>query len=140
MKPIDAYQQDQSDNWTRIDLLLAAFDGSIERLEKANELLQEDDMDAALPILVRVQNITMQLLSGLDMSQGEIPKNMQVVYIHVLRCIGLGDDYNLDAAIEMLTNVREGLRSIRDEAAELEHSGAILPVAKTASTISLEIG
>ena len=111
--------------WTRIELLLAAFDGTISRLEQAHELLESGEQFKAQPLLLRSQRIVLELYSGIDLSQGSIPANMQNLYLYVLSCIGMGPELNVPSALEVLRNIRSGLDSIRDQANELERSGQV---------------
>ena len=54
MRRLDAYQQ-QSPNWTRIEMLLAAFDGVMDRVRLAQELIAANDTWKAQPYLLRAQ-------------------------------------------------------------------------------------
>ncbi len=127
MTGIHAYQQ-QSSSWYRIDMLLAAYDGTVERIERARELVGNGDMVAAAPLITRALRIVIEMYGGLDLRHGEIPENMQRLYVYVLHCISLGDSEHLQLALDVLQTIREGLRSIRDEAVELERQGELYPV------------
>jgi len=127
MDPIQAYRQHTPD-WFRIDMLLACYDGTIERIEKALELLKSNDTNAAAPLLVRAQRIILELYAGVDPSRGEIPDNMQNLYIYVLHRLSLGDADSVQSALYVLEKIREALRSIRNEAVELEQNGDLHPV------------
>lgn len=124
MKRLDAYVQ-QSPNWTRVEMLLAAFEGVIQRLQVAQELVAADQTWKAQPLLLRAQRIVLELYSGLDLRQGEVPQNMSKLYLFVLNCIGMGESLNLPAAIDVLAVIRDGLNGIRAQANELEHRGQV---------------
>ncbi len=140
MNPLDAYQQ-QTPNWTRIDMLIAAFDGTIARLKRAADLLQKnaEDMEAQA-LLIRCQRIVCELYAGLNLEHGEIPKNMQQLYLFVLSRIGLGDKLEIDAAINVLMTIREGLGAVRQDAMELEKSGMWDGVDQDASSLLQAVG
>ena len=124
-----AYAQAQpTHTWTRIEMLLAAFDGTISRLEQARELLARGEQFQAQPLLLRSQRIVLELYSGIDLSHGSIPENMQNLYLYVLSCIGMGPELELASAIDVLTNIRGGLDSVRDQANLMERSGELSPV------------
>lgn len=124
MRRLDAYQQ-PAPNWTRIEMLLAAFDGVIQRLQAAQELIVANNSWKAQPLLLRAQRIVLELYSGLDLRHGEVPNNMGKLYLFVLHCIGLGESLNLPAAIEVLGIIRQGLNDIRETAKDLERRGQV---------------
>ena len=127
MNRLAAYSQ-PAHIWTRIEMLLAAFDGTISRLEQARELLERGEQFKAQPFLLRSQRIVLELYSGIDLNHGSIPENMQNLYVYVLSCIGMGPELDLPAALSVLQNIRSGLDSIRDRANEMERSGELAPV------------
>lgn len=124
MRRLDAYQQ-QSPNWTRIEMLLAAFDGVIQRLKDAEKLVAANDLWKAQPLLLRAQRIVLELYSGLDLRHGDVPDNMGKLYLFVLHHIGMGDSLNIPAALEVLGIIRDGLGDVRETANELEHRGQV---------------
>ena len=127
VKKLKAYTQ-SGPTWTRVELLVVAFDGVLSRLEQARGLIEANNRSAAEPLLLRSQRIVMELYSGTDIQHGKIPENMQKLYLFVLSCIGLGRELDLTAALDILRNIRGGLESIRGKAAELERSGELSPV------------
>ncbi len=124
MKRLDAYEQ-QPPNWTRVEMLLAAFEGVMQRLRNAQELIAANELWKAQPLLLRAQRIVLELYSGLDLRHGEVPDNMGKLYLFVLHCIGMGKSLNLPAALDVLSIVRDGLNDVRDTANDLEHRGQI---------------
>lgn len=127
MQGFEVYRQ-QSAAWTRIDMLLAAYDGTITRLEQALELIASEKVEKAQTLVVRAQRIVLELYAGIDVSHGEIPANMQRLYIYVLHCLNSGKAEEIESAIDVLKKIREGLREIRPKAIELERSGVVQPV------------
>ncbi len=124
MSAIQAYRE-QTPEWYRIDMLLAAYDGTIARIEQAMALVKNNEANAASPLLVRALRIILELYAGIDLRHGEIPENVQKLYIYTMHRISLGDDENLQSALDVLNSLREGLRSIREEAVELEQKGEL---------------
>src|SRR5260221_7614768 len=64
MNPLDAYRQQAVAASTRIDLLLAMYDGAIERIAVALNHLREGNGAAATPHIVRAQLIVSGLSTG----------------------------------------------------------------------------
>ncbi len=125
--PHDAYRRHQDTGATRIELLLALYDGAISRLETARDALARRDPSAAAPALLRAQRIVLELLAGLDLRYGEVPRNLQRLYTFVLHSIAAGSADRIAAGLGVLGTLREGLLEIRTEAVTLERSGAIPP-------------
>lgn len=136
MRRLDAYHQ-QAPDWTRIEMLLAAFDGVIQRLKSAQDSIVANETWKAQPHLLRAQRIVLELYSGLDLRQGDVPDNMSKLYLFVLNCIGLGKSLDLPAAIDVLGIIRRGLEDIRPEAIDLEQRG-LVPHAPHSSQILQE--
>ncbi|MBS0201930.1 MAG: flagellar protein FliS [Planctomycetes bacterium] len=127
MKRLDLYSQPAAP-WTRIEMLLAAYEGIISRLERAQMLLDQNDVIQAQPLLLRSQQLILALYEGIDLRYGQIPENMQKLYLFVLTCIGMGPKLDLTAALNILCRIREGLESIRGSASEMERRGELSPV------------
>ncbi len=127
MKRFGLYSQPVT-NWTRIEMLLAAFDGTISRIERAQVLLEQNEPLQAQPLLLRAQQIVLALYEGIDLRYGQIPENMQKLYLFVLNCIGMGPKLDLPAALSVLRMIRGGLDDIRDSASEMERRGELSPV------------
>ena len=127
MKRLDAYAQPAA-QWTRIEMLLAAFEGTITRLEKAHELIEQGDSFRAQPLLLTAQRLVLALYEGIDLRFGEIPANMQKLYLFVLGCIGVGEKLDIPAAVKVLKIIEGGLKDIKDTASEMERRGEVPPV------------
>lgn len=127
MKRLDAYSQPAAP-WTRIEMLIAAFDGMISRIERAQELLDQNETLKAQPLLLRSQQIVLALYEGIDLRYGRIPENMQKLYLFVLTCIGMGQRLDLPAALNILRMIRGGLGDIHTSANEMERHGELSPV------------
>ena len=123
MRALNAYQQ-QAPNWTRIEMLIAAFEGTLTRLKNASALLkQKEDIKAQL-LLLRCQRLICELYAGINLDYGDIPKNMKSIYLFVLNRIGLGDKLEIEAAIHVLSTIHEALVAIRPQAIEMERNNA----------------
>jgi flagellin-specific chaperone FliS len=128
MNPHEAYQRQMASGWMRIDMLLALYDGAILRLEQAHDALLRGDAAEAAPHRLRAQRIVVELLSGLNVEQGDVPRNLHRLYIFASRAIGVGSPAQLEGALKVFRTLRDGLLEVRDEAVALERCGAIPPV------------
>ena len=106
LNPHDAYRRHKDTGATRIEVLLALYDGAISRLESARDAMARRDPSAAAPALLRAQRIVLELLAGLDLSYGEVPQNLQRLYTFVLRSIGAGSSDQLTAGLAVLHTLR----------------------------------
>ncbi|WP_010583802.1 flagellar protein FliS [Schlesneria paludicola] len=127
MQRLDSYKQPEV-NWTRIEMLLAAYDGTIARLQVAQELIEQGEMQRAQPLLFTAQRLVLALYEGIDLRYGEIPANMQKLYLFVLGCIGVGEKLDLPGALKVLRIIQSGLQDIRATANEMERGGKLAPV------------
>ena len=128
MNPYSAYSQQQTTGWTRIDLVLALYNGAIERLTKARAELERGNTRAATSLLVKAQLIVAEMAAGVDLRYGEIPCNLLRLYAFVVERISLCKIEDIDAALRVLNTLREGMHGIREEAVQLERDGKIPPV------------
>src|SRR5437870_10681155 len=87
MDPCETYQRQRAFGLTRIDMLLALYDGGMARLEESCAALARNDPETALPLLLRTQRIVAKLIAGLDLQHGEVPHNLKSLYEFVLRSI-----------------------------------------------------
>lgn len=121
--------------WTRIEMLLAAFEGTITRLETAQSLIEQNELVRAQPLLLTAQRLVLALYEGIDLRYGEVPANMQKLYLFVLGCIGVGEKLDLPGAIKILKIIQGGLLDIKDSANELERQGQISPSPEADPTV-----
>ena len=125
MNPYQAYQAGKSASWTRIDMLLALYDGAVERLELAMQAYERNDATEARRLWTRAWLIVAQLAAGLNFEHGELPQNLGRLYQFCLSRIRLGTPAGLADALRILRTLREGFRGIRPGAIALERQGVI---------------
>ena len=127
MIPYKAYAQQQTrTHSSRIDLLLALYDGAIERLEKAIFALRNGDNSTALPLLARAQAIVMELSAGINLHAGDPNSvNLMRLYEFFAHSIAKREVGTLESVVKSMATLREGFRAIRPEALQLEHGGEI---------------
>ena len=109
-------------------MLLAAFEGTISRLEMAQSLIEQNESVRAQPLLLTSQRLVLALYEGIDLRHGEIPANMQKLYLFVLGCIGIGEKLDIPAALKILRIIQSGLVDIKDTASEMERQGELSSV------------
>jgi len=123
--PYQAYRDQVTSDWSRIDMLIALFDKAIEVLDKL--LLARDDNDE-----IQYQQQTlffMQVMlhfrTGLNPEYGELPLQMLRLYEYIEHSVATRDTEQLQSARTILSDLRDSYNSIRDKATELEKHGEI---------------
>ncbi len=125
------YRENQLRNWTRIEMLLALYDGAIERIARARQLIDNGQQLEAGRLLLRAERIVVELLAGLALDGTELTKNLRKLYLFILDALTKATPHDLEAAERVLRTLREGWERIAPEAIELERKGQIPPVADT---------
>jgi flagellar protein FliS len=138
MRSYAQYQQLSTTSAPRIDLLLALFDGAIERIERGREYLALGQRDEALPFLVRAQAIVAELAAGVRVEVNpEVNINILRLYEYVAFRLAEADPSGLRSAVNVLSNLREGFRGIRAEAVEMERRGELPPAERESALATL---
>ncbi len=125
MKPQHVYKNRSMTGWTRIDMLIALYDAAIARLSLAKTAIESGDDDNASQHLLRGQCIVIEIMGGLNSNYGELPEKIQQLCVFVSSCILDGKPKDIQAAIRVLRQLREGFEAIRPDAIELENQGTI---------------
>jgi flagellar secretion chaperone FliS len=129
MNPLAAYKQASITTATRIDLLLALYDGAIERIAVAMNCLRDGQPSAAFEHIARAQLIVSGITTGI---RTDIAPQLGVSILRLLEFVVYQLAQNnldgLSAALNVMNNLREGFNTIRPEAIQLERSGQIPPV------------
>jgi flagellar protein FliS len=121
------YRSHQAWAWSRVDGLLALYDGAIDRLERAAALLDHGHVAEAAPLLVRASRIVVELMAGVRRDYSELSENLVRLYAFVLHRIRGGTAAELRDAIRVLSILKRGWEEIRPTALELERRGEIPP-------------
>jgi flagellar secretion chaperone FliS len=128
MNPYAKYIQQPSPCWTRIDMLLALFDGAVERCEQVVAALERQDGEAAQPLLNKARLIVCGLVSGVVADGDPVTTNILRLYEYVLHSLGQGGIEEVRGALTVLRTLREGFQEARPEAVALERNGVIPPI------------
>jgi flagellar protein FliS len=134
MNPYTKNQQQTVPSWTRIDMLLALFDGGVERCEQALAALERQDHAAAKKLLIKARLIVMGLASGVIADGDPVTTTILQLYEYALHSLAQGGIEGVRGTLNVLRILREGFQKIRPEAVELERSGVIPPI-NTTSTL-----
>ena len=69
---IKAYSSQRANGWARIDMLLAIYDGILDRIRKVDVARQAGDSVAAETHRLAAQRLVLQLIGGIDLKYGEV--------------------------------------------------------------------
>lgn len=128
MNPLGAYQRQTTPAWTRIDMLLALFDGAVERTEQAIAAAGSADEIKKRRLRARARLAVLGLWSGVISDGSELATNLVNLYRFAANALAGDDVEQMRAALGVLQTLRQGFLGVRTEAVELEQSGAIPPV------------
>jgi flagellar biosynthetic protein FliS len=122
---LKAYKENRNLGWTRVDLILAVYDGILDQLGRARDTLAQPDEEKARAILAKARIGVETLAAGVDLVQGEVPANFRRLYDFVLHCLAQPQLALIDAAQKVLRPLHEAFQTIRNQALDLERKGVI---------------
>ena len=125
MNPSQSYAQGATIGLSRVDTILALYDGALLALENARATLQAADPVAAYPYLAKAQMYVVGLAQGLDLSRKEITVDFLRLFVFAANGIASREPTRLTAAQGVLQTLRDGFQKIRPEALRLEQEGTI---------------
>lgn len=118
---------DQHASLSRIDLLLALYDGVLARLSKAEMALTNGDVPVATPYMAKAQILVTELAAGVRLDVDEqMGANMLRLYEFVVNELRTPRLASVRNAVKVLNTMREGFEGIREEANRLEQSGELV--------------
>jgi flagellin-specific chaperone FliS len=115
-------------------MLLALFDGGVERCEQALEALERQDERAARNLLNKARLIVCGLASGVLADGDSVTTNILRLYEYALHALGQGGIEDVRGVRNVLRILRDGFQKIRPEAVALEREGVIPPI-ESVSTV-----
>jgi flagellar biosynthetic protein FliS len=136
MNPYLAYRRnDEPAGWTRIDMLLALYDGALTRLDRAEAALKAGEAGTAAGFLSRAQLIISSLASDVrpDVNP-EAGANMLRLYEYAVNELRRATVESVGNVRKVLRTLRAGFEAVRAEANELERTGR-LPAAAEARAV-----
>ncbi len=121
-----------SATWTaQLKLLVRLYYAAINELQKAQ--LAEDATTRAKAIL-RTQRMLLEILAGLDPSQGEVPAQVERLCLFCSQCLERQTTQDLEAAKQVLTQLADAFSEIVEEVQNLE-AGGELPRARQEQSV-----
>lgn len=131
--PVDPYA-----SMSRIDLLLALFDGALARLTKAEMALTNGDVPVATPYMSKAQLIVAEMASGVRVEvDEEMGTNMLRLYEYVVNELRTPRLANVRNAKKVLTTLREGFDGIREEANRMERAGELVSAGRMQTVLEV---
>ncbi len=120
------YRDQSAQGWTRIEMLLELYDAALMALESCQEAAAQNDQATLNANALRAQRILLGLLSGIDITQGEIAANPARLCLFALDCIQREEFADAHRVLGIL---RDAFHSIAPEAIEWEreHCPAVSP-------------
>lgn len=118
-------------------MLLALFDGGIERCEQALAAMDRQDHRTAKNLLVKARLIVLGLASGVVADGDPVTTTFLQLYEYAQHALGQGSVEDVQGALKVLRILREGFQKIRAEAVELERRGVIPPINSTSTLQAL---
>lgn len=112
--------------WTRIDMLLALYQRSIDSVQAAKHAKQSDNDSLMRVSILEAQKTILALHSGLKAEEDEIARNIARLLNFILLRI---EEQKFDEAVRFLGQLHESFSKIRESAVELEAKGVIPPIA-----------
>jgi flagellin-specific chaperone FliS len=122
------YRKSAAGSLTRIDMLLKLYAAAIETAEQGAKQIASTDK-VAQETRIRMQRIVGLLVDGLDLSQGEVPAQVQRLLLFALQCSERDIHKEWTAMSRLFSTLHDGFVSIRAEAVAAERSGEIPPLA-----------
>jgi flagellar protein FliS len=106
-------------------LVVMLYDGAIRYLRQSSAAMREGQRDRARERMHRAEAIVDELNISLDMSHGEIPRNLRQLYMFCKRSLHTANVQGEPARVEAVTGLLSELRESWDEIAaraELERA------------------
>ncbi len=120
-----AYSKHKVESWSRVDMLLALYDSGITSISAAEEAERTGDSETADKLRMKALRVIQGLIAGLDLNQGEVPKQMLRLFEYMHHAIHTRQPGHLESARNILTSLHESFQEIRTEAIALEKNGEI---------------
>jgi len=132
MRYYSTQTQAVSATWTaQLKLLVRLYYAAINELQKVQ--LAEDATTKAKAVL-RTQRMLLEILAGLDPSQGEVPAQVQRLCLFCSQCLERQTSEDLKAAEQVLTQLADAFSEIVDDVQSLE-AGGELPRARQEQSV-----
>lgn len=128
MNPLNAYRKASRNAWSRIDMLLEIYSAALTAAREGLQLAQAGNTTELIQKRLRVQKMTLLLLDGIAPEMGEIPQRIQQLCLFILDQITSDEPAAWEATVNILSQLHDAFREIREEAIQLESRGEIPPL------------
>jgi len=122
------YQQSQATSWTRVDMLLALYNKTVQTLEAGIESLSANDTSAFDRHQLMAFRCITAIIEGIDPKQGPICENILQLCTYAIRSSAQRDLKSWQNAHSIIMQIRDSFFQIREEAIKLELDGEIPPL------------
>jgi len=120
MNAANLYKNQITNGWTRIDMLLALYDGLVDSLSSAEEAQATQDETRLTREMLRVQRLMLGILAGINRDGHDLAGQIDRLCHFALDRISQRD---FSAARRILTILKEAFEGILEQAHELERTG-----------------
>lgn len=122
------YQQSQATSWTRVDMLLALYNKTVQTLEAGIASLTAEDSGAFDRHQLMAFRCITAIIEGIDPKQGPICENILQLCTYAIRSSAQRDLETWKNALSIILQIRDSFFQIREEAITLELNGEIPPL------------
>src|SRR5690554_3508133 len=109
--PYQKYQQNMVETVTPPQLVLMLYNGAIRFLKQAQVSLDKQQLESCHNNILRTQDIITELMTTLDLSQGQIAKNLYQLYDYMFSRLVAA---NMQKDAQPLLEVEQLLSELRD--------------------------
>lgn len=109
--PVSVYKQQQVNTVSKEKLVLMLYDGEIKFLKKALEAIAAKNIEEAHYNIIRAQDILIGLMSGINMSAGQIAENLFNLYEYMYSRLV---EANISKEVSLVEEVLVMISDLRD--------------------------
>lgn len=110
----------KENSFTPGELILMVYDGAIEYLKKAEEMLNKGDMEGKQKMLFRAQDCITELMCSLNMEAGEIANSLYRLYDYSNRRLAQANVQTQGEPIKEVLSILSELKGGWNEAVQKE--------------------
>lgn len=125
MDPRLAYRRNTQSGWTRIEMLLAIYDGVIDSIDSGIAAMREGRTQDYPTAQLRAIERCLLLISGIDTDASSTAVQIYQLCVFCLGQLKTMEIAPWEDARRIISTLREGFQAIREEGNQLEASGAI---------------
>lgn len=125
VNPYLKYQTVQSWSWTRVDMLILAYDQAVAALSEGALLLEQGRSSELPAVSLRAMKVLVTIAEGLNLEQGDLPVQVMRLVVYSMDQIRTSSAEAWRSAESVFRTLREGFVEIQDEARCAEYEGRI---------------